>query len=82
MRCDNCGSEFLPTDPARLEQRFCSGSCRWRWHYLQKKRDRYGADVEAAEERMNGDGPSIDVRELFASVRPPPPPPSNFRRRI
>ena len=88
MRCDQCGNEFRPTEPARSEQRFCTDSCRKRWHYLERKREQreqYAAEVEAAEERMNGNGahaPTIDVRSLLASVRPPSPPPSNFKRRI
>jgi len=83
--CANCGNDFKPTEPARSEQRFCSDYCRKRWHQLQNKRARYAAEVEAAEERMNGNGAhsvSIDVRSLLASVRPPSPPPLNFKRRI
>jgi hypothetical protein len=82
MICDQCGNEFMPTVPARAEQRFCSQGCRTRWHYLVRKQDRYEAEIERAEERMNGHAPhhEVDVRSLLASVRPPPP--LNFKRRI
>jgi hypothetical protein len=85
MRCAHCGNDFKPTLPARAEQRFCSDYCRKRWHQLVHKRARYEAEVEAAEERMNGNGahaPTIDVRSLLAGIRPPAPPPLNFKRRI
>jgi hypothetical protein len=84
MRCAHCGNDFKPTLPARAEQRFCSDYCRKRWHQLVHKRARYEAEIEAAEERMNGHAPQeIDVRSLLASVRPPAPPPApNFKRRI
>ena len=84
MRCDQCGNEFRPTEPARSEQRFCTDSCRKRWHYLERKHERYAAEVEAAENRMNGNGAhhEIDVRSLLAGIRPPAPPPLNFKRRI
>jgi hypothetical protein len=83
MRCANCGNEFLPALPARVVQRFCSTACRARWHYVQTKNARYAAEVEAAEEKMNGHAPQeIDVRSLLAGVRPPAPPTPNFKRRI
>lgn len=64
MRCEECEKEFVATEPARCEQRFCSSECRKRWHYLEKKRAGYAAEVRRAEAQGRGEVPRIDLQAL------------------
>ena len=35
--CKNCGEDFRP---AKDWQEFCNDTCRFQWHYREKKRER------------------------------------------
>jgi hypothetical protein len=80
MRCEQCSKEFKATEPARTEQRFCSDSCRKRWHYLETKRERYAADVTAHEARLNGHSAPSEQKIDLAALRLLPQ--RTFTRRI
>jgi hypothetical protein len=54
MRCEECGKEIRR---AANHQRFCNDDCRGAYHRRKYRRDKYEADVEAHEARLNGHVP-------------------------
>jgi hypothetical protein len=61
--CKNCHHEFEPTKPW---QEFCDGTCRWQWHYREKKRERALNELD----RLRGYRPpqSEGAREIVAKM--------------
>jgi hypothetical protein len=61
MQCEECGKEIRrPAD----HQRFCSDDCRGAYHRRKYRHDKYEAEVEAAEARMNGRAPPTKKVDL------------------